>query len=80
MTSSNRTTISIQQTVVDARADNIANKYTWTQNQCTQAYQYGLTVSDLEDMALCLQRQYHRTIWDTKKQFWKEFLDNANNI
>lgn len=37
-------------------------------------------MSELEDTASHLRRQYHRAIRDAKRRHWKEFLNNTDNI
>ncbi|KAJ5819464.1 reverse transcriptase [Penicillium riverlandense] len=56
------------------------DEYTWTRNRCTQARRYGYVLTELEEAASYLRKQYQRKIRDAKRRHWKEFLDNTDNI
>ena len=58
----------------------LRDTYTWARNRRTQARRYGVDSAALEDTASYLRKQYHRAIRDAKRQHWKEFLDNTDNI
>ncbi|KAJ5264686.1 hypothetical protein N7505_007479 [Penicillium chrysogenum] len=58
----------------------LRDTYTWARNRCTQARRYGVDLTALEDTALCLRRQYHRAILDTKRRHWGEFLNDTDNM
>lgn len=58
----------------------LRDTYTWARNRCTRARRYGFTLPELEDTASHLRRQYHQAIRDTKRRYWREFLNNTDNI
>jgi hypothetical protein len=58
----------------------LRNEYTRTRNLCTRMREYGDKRPDLEDEARKRRQKYHTAIRDRKRQHWKEFLQNVNNI
>jgi hypothetical protein len=58
----------------------LRDTYTRIWNRCTQSRRYGVTLTELEDTASDLRRQYHRAIRDAKRRYWQDFLNNNDNI
>ena len=58
----------------------LRDTYTRSRNRCTQSRRYAVTLTELEDTASDLRREYHRAIRDAKRRHWQEFLNNTDNI
>lgn len=58
----------------------LRDEYSYIKNQYTRFNRYGISRIDLTERARVLRQQYHTAIRDEKRQHWKKFLENTDNI